>query len=514
MDTLFDDYVAELTQRSAKREGDPLFPSSAAKQPYLDFSRSIGGIGDPGIQQHQQHMSRPSSLSENGDGTAPSSSLSHPGGSTGYGAFGDVNIGGAHHQSIGTGFVSTDGAGKALGYGVGDVGGGGSSSDLRADSPVDGEGEDAEGQSNGTDLRKKRSKSGGKGSKTMKAQEANKAAQQRYRERKKARFAELEKMVDELRRELEQLQGLEQRNKILESMNTNLQSALVEKEQELDRLKLTMDTQADHSIMQCRESDTGKKSSSKNGELGPTAKSDEQNTCVPCNVLPQDLTGIDFETGFKEQIEILRDFMAKHNIHLDPKTSGPNNGMECNSGDAKMENIEISESVPLPVLKDLAKIVGRCCQLCQAALRTEGPRAFELIERTPEDLRIRGKENGEEQSAWMYALMVMNLSQEQQEQLLLLRRSHLEKMKIVYKERQELNLEAMSMMLPHHARHSMEDTTVEGRMNSMATQGYLSVAKSNAELGSVLDSIKDNLRKEQRYVMDLNCCTVARILTP
>ena len=371
-------------------------------------------------------------------------------------------------------------------------------------------------------------------SKSTRAQEANKAAQQRYRERKKAKFVELESTVAALQHELDQLRGLQRRNQILEGMNTNLQSALVEKEQELDRLKLAMDAQADKTLHLGEEhiESAGGASSSGNensqshedGKVKDSSGGNQTNdsACIPCNVLPRDLTGIDFKTGFHDQIKILRDFMEMHHLNPYPhkivSSEKRGGGFEV---DGNAEEIGYTEDargkegeVPLTVIQELAQIVGRCCQLCQAALRAEGVRVFELIERTPEELKVRGKQDGEEQSAWLNAIEAMQLTREQEEQILLLRRSHLEKMRIVYNERQELNLEAMAMMLPHHARHMMEDTTVEGRMNSMATHGYLGIAKSNAELGSVLDKIRDNLRKEQRYVMDLNCCTIARILTP
>lgn len=45
-------------------------------------------------------------------------------------------------------------------------------------------------------------------------------------------------------------------------------------------------------------------------------------------------------------------------------------------------------------------------------------------------------------------------------------------------------------MLPHSSRNPAEDNTVEGRLASMSSAGYLPVAKSSAELAEVLDRIK------------------------
>lgn len=168
-------------------------------------------------------------------------------------------------------------------------------------------------------------------------------------------------------------------------------------------------------------------------------------------------------------------------------------------------------NVPPEVIRELGGIVGRCCQLCQAAIRSEGVKILELISRDPKSLSNTA---GAESSQWLAALDAVQLTPSQQEQLLLLRRSHLDRMREIYAERQALNMEAMVLMLPHHSANPGEDNTVEGKMNNISTAGYLPVAKSNAELATVLDKIKNNLRREQRSVMDLNCCTISRIMNP
>lgn len=54
--------------------------------------------------------------------------------------------------------------------------------------------------------------------------------------------------------------------------------------------------------------------------------------------------------------------------------------------------------------------------------------------------------------------------------------------------------QAMSLMLPHQSRNPAEDNTVEGRLQNIASCGYLAIARSNAELGAVLDRVKVSLR--------------------
>ena len=53
----------------------------------------------------------------------------------------------------------------------------------------------------------------------------------------------------------------------------------------------------------------------------------------------------------------------------------------------------------------------------------------------------------------------------------------------------------MALMLPHQSRNPYEDNTVEGRLHNISSCGYLAIARSNAELGAVLDKVKDNLRR-------------------
>ena len=359
--------------------------------------------------------------------------------------------------------------------------------------------------------------------KSARQQEANKIAQQRYRERKKQKFEDMAKQVELLRQELSQLQSVQARNQILEGMNNDLQRALVDREREVERLKVELDTHADASIDNASEDseNIGGERGGGGGGSRPNGRSESfqtnlnvglnglqingnpvnangaarepslgRNMSVPCDFLPRNLSGIDFEAGFSQQIELLKEFMKKH----------------------KLESSEVSvDDVPLDVMGDLAQLVGTSCQLCQAAIRAEGARVLELIAGDPSQLSSAEHPAHER---FHKALEAMQMSPEQEEQLLLFRTAHLTKMREIYAERQALNLEAMALMLPHHSRNPAEDNTLEGKMENISNFGYLPVAKSNAELAKVLDAIKDNLRREQRSAMDINCATVSKVLNP
>ena len=355
---------------------------------------------------------------------------------------------------------------------------------------------------------------GGTRNKSARQQEANKIAQQRYRERKKQKFSELEKQVELMQQELAKLETVAARNEILEGMNGELQKALVEREREVERLKVELDSVAEASLGGAASEDnkgaaaaaavvaadgtTAKiaENSHQHGPSGNRGPLDQiQNNefngrTVSCDVLPRDLSGIDFESGFAAQIESLRVFLGKH----------------------KLEDINIAaEDVPDNVIGELAQLVGTSCQLCQAAIRAEGARVLELIAGDPSQL---SSATHPAQDRFHAALDAMKLTPKQEEQLLLLRASHLDKMREIYAERQALNLQAMALMLPHQSRNPAEDNTLEGKMENISNFGYLPVAKSNAVLASVLDHIKDNLRREQRSAMDINCATISKVLTP
>ncbi|KAL4448105.1 hypothetical protein ABPG75_005324 [Micractinium tetrahymenae] len=329
---------------------------------------------------------------------------------------------------------------------------------------------------------------GGKQRKTLKQQEANKIAQQRYRERKKQKFHEMEATIEQLTKQLQSLQALQSRNQILEGLNGELQCQLMSKEREVERLKVALDVAAERSL------GSAPSSPSANGgfaEAAPLECADDG--CVDCAVLPRDMAGIDFQKGFSDQVARLQEFVQQH-------------GLE----DCELAPAEAGMSKELR--SELAQLVGRSCQLCQAALRAEGVKVMELISKDPNSFSTVSSE--EEQRRWQACLDAMQLAPQQQENLLLSRRSHLQHMRAIYQERHNLNMQAMALMLPHSSRNPAEDNTVEGRLANMSQAGYLPVAKSSAELSDVLDKIKDNLRREQRAVMDLNCLLMSKILTP
>lgn len=101
---------------------------------------------------------------------------------------------------------------------------------------------------------------------------------------------------------------------------------------------------------------------------------------------------------------------------------------------------------------------------------------------------------------WLHVLHALRLAPEQQAQLLLQRAAHLGLMRRIYQQRQQLNVQAMSLMLlPSCGGHRGNGGGGGGR---------------GAQLATLLRLIKDNLRREQRAAMEINACTLCRILMP
>ena len=578
VDNFFDSYVGELNQRS-KRQAEAALAAGADKHVKL----SDGEVAAPGassamhaalpaVQQQQQQLGSmplvldPGMLAAISGGMAVPQMMLPPGAAlpagAGMGGLALPLVPGVGLQSapmvLPPGMMAQVDALEALG-GVPATDSGAAAP--QASAPSAGAGA-RRSSSNGSGGATTHGRSHNSRLKTVKQQEANKLAQQRYRcaegrrchrwgrslqrrpachapeelcpqylesllwvlrERKKAKFHELEETVEELRAQLATmqvrgrampwdgaagsacvpakgqlalaaavrrrgtpltpLQATQSRNALLESMNSDLQHQLVEKEREVEKLRLVLESEAGPAATTSASEDL--EGDGDSGHLNTARSSGSADALVPCSAAagPCLPAGADLAGQWRAQVEALRAFMQRRGLdRADPLEASP----------------------PLEVLQEAAQLVGRTCQLCQAALRNEGPQVLELVRGDASSLGQSGGGGGH----WHAALEAMHLSPEQRQQLLLLRSSHLDKMRAIYAERQTLNMQAMALMLPQGG------ATPEGTISAIGEQGYLSCAKTSAQLGGCLDRIKDNLRREQRAVLDLNCCVVSRILKP
>lgn len=75
-------------------------------------------------------------------------------------------------------------------------------------------------------------------------------------------------------------------------------------------------------------------------------------------------------------------------------------------------------------------------------------------------------------------------------------------------------MQAMALMLPPAERNAEGQKDLEGKIACMSLRGYSSCALQSADLDEILNSIKENLRLEQKHVMEMNFVTMHRLLSP
>jgi hypothetical protein len=354
--------------------------------------------------------------------------------------------------------------------------------------------------------------------------EANKAAQQRYRERKKQQVLGMEKELGEMRARLEDMEALKKRNEYLEGLNATLQEQMVDKELELERLRSRSVGQVGSVPVELQHSLTlGQVAGSKSTQEGrgspkvdlctATAHGSGDGGCAPgtdskdnvamhCANLEMDRlenkpvsNGVELNDAFTRQIEEIKANLAKHKVSTE---HDPREG-------------DVALSLTKEAVDELWGIIMKTCRVCYQCLRLSGPEVNKMIGAWHGERH--GKDTGghDGKNRWLLALDAMNLRQDQKKDLLLLRSRHLDNMKKIYEERQRLNMFAISKMVgaPEDV---PEDATIEGKIHSISTGTSLGLSRINASLSDALDKIKANLRKEQKAVMSLNCTTLTQIL--
>ncbi|KAL4421497.1 hypothetical protein ABPG75_010788 [Micractinium tetrahymenae] len=154
-------------------------------------------------------------------------------------------------------------------------------------------------------------------------------------------------------------------------------------------------------------------------------------------------------------------------------------------------------------------LVQESLGICRDLLRVEGVDVIELLQRQDEQaMASSGALPGSMlRQKWLHVIQVLHLTAEQRQQLLLQRTAHLTLMRRIYQQRQQLNMQAMSLMLLPGG--GAATGAAASTADSRATSGAQA-----AKLAAVLRLVKENLRREQRASMEINACTLSRILTP
>eukprot|EP00887_Chlorella_sp_A99_P007569 scaffold28.g7569.t1 len=272
---------------------------------------------------------------------------------------------------------------------------------------------------------------------------------------------------------------MQQRTQILEGMNSELQSQLAQKQCEAERLKRALceaaEARAAAEGAQCFGRPTAaattaaaaRGGSTVSGSASASGEADALPCCAPAAAADR-AASTDLRSGLQAQTAELKAFLEEHRL-----ASGDGTGQD----------------LPDEVISRCTHLVCRGHHLCLATEHVEGP----------------GAAPAKAEVDWDLTLATMALSPAQHEAVLLLRSAHLEQLRAIYQERQALNMQAMALMLP-----------AAGGFSPGAGAGlaYEAAAKRSTELEVCLDKVKDNLRREQRAVLEFKGHVISRILTP
>lgn len=169
-----------------------------------------------------------------------------------------------------------------------------------------------------------------------------------------------------------------------------------------------------------------------------------------------------------------------------------------------------SSAVLPPALRgQILVLVQESLGICRDLLRVEGVDVIELLQRRDEEaMASSGALPGSMlRQKWLHVIQVLHLTAEQRQQLLLQRTAHLALMRRIYRQRQQLNMQAMSLML-------LPSGGAANDACSSTADSHAASGAQAAKLATVLRLVKENLRREQRASMEINACTLSRILTP
>ncbi|KAK9823855.1 hypothetical protein WJX72_005957 [[Myrmecia] bisecta] len=313
-----------------------------------------------------------------------------------------------------------------------------------------------------------------KNNRTARQQLQNKQAQQRYRERRKRKVVEMEQAVTVMSQQVDELQTVLKQNVALQEKNMALEQALAEKDRQVAAMQ-------DSLRQQPQSGEAGRPSGgggSGEGSDGPVAAFEGMS---------------DLKLEFQGQIMKLEHFIEMHNLR-DADPFGAN--------------------IAKDVLDAMNTLIEDGCRVCRR-VQAEGVQVLNLIARDPQSLSVFATDM--EAEKWSRALQAIKLAPMQKGQMLMWREEHLRNMADIYRERAALNLQAIGVMMPrkdHDTNTPLEECSVLQHVEDMQTSGYLQTAKSNLVLSNLLDEIKDNLKREQKLVLQFNWVLMNRILTP
>lgn len=409
-------------------------------------------------------------------------------------------------------------------------------------------------------------------SRSSKQQMQNKQAQARYRERQKSKLVDMERTIQELQARLAGMQTLEASYRSLEGKATAMQSELQVRDKEIARLKLSgQDCPAGSydGAAAAAGNSNGLLSDAANGQsshhalaapAGTGASALASDGGAPASAWAEDGTAAGAGPSFAQMskshqelaasVDTLRQFLDSHNLKAGPAGAGE------------------SQLSPAAA-KQLAKLVDDAVTRRINVKKQEDANMTDLM---AFDLRqLSTLECCRQRRRWQAITQHLGISSRQKNNIKALRDAYLQRLQQIYTERQMLNMQALSLLMPRNPEDSMASPAkggtaaaatptrrkqgadgmdesgwsgrmpasmgrpdeqagadagalggskegsameqLEGQLQCLAINGYL-YASSNyvTELSQALAEIKENLESEQKLIAEANYVMLNRVL--
>lgn len=326
----------------------------------------------------------------------------------------------------------------------------------------DGDLEDMEIGEDGLPMRNRRHR-------TLRQQMLNKQAQQRYRERKKAKASDLEKTVAALTNQLGNMESIKLECATLQDKNQVLVSKLQDREAELERMVYKQGRQPEY-----MKTSSGRVLALTKPDLDPTSNHFLDELAVQ----------------YEQKVKQIRELLTKYNLHNEP-------------------NCDIHGShVPEAEVKELAALVESVNSIHSRALRMDGANVAGLVSASVG--RSSGKHDANRR--WANIAWKLNFTKDQLSQMLNIRCEHLDKLRTIYDDRRKVNLEAIAVLLPQDRGGSAPSLSVERAKSWLPSMFHRS--KHASKQKDVMNKLQENLSAEQRLASELDYLVFRRVLTP
>ncbi|KAK9841294.1 hypothetical protein WJX74_003325 [Apatococcus lobatus] len=363
-----------------------------------------------------------------------------------------------------------------------------------------------------------------------KQQMQNKQAQQRYRERRKQRFTEMESQVKVLTNQLQDQASLRRQNNALMARVKELEHAVLLRTSALEQVKQQLNAQglAEPSIQPDREdSNDSEQVTASGGDFdtyimrpGVSINRQEQLVIARGRQQAKEAQLRGFADVFTRRYTLLKQFIETHHLRDVSPTDVANTSQELQ--------------------KELLHLLTSGSKACMAAEQSSGIKVLDLMTRNLQELTHMTCR--EERKKWITILQALKLTQAQSDTIVEMRKVLLHKLGSVYDERRQLHLQTMALMgsmascsgnkmacmeqLPGQPPGSpvaaggvkpepgSAEDSLEQRIAGMSLSGYSYCARNDVSLDQMLDKIKDNLRLEQRIICELNATIIHKVFTP